>query len=873
MRGGGFSRFSSSIVPMKCRPFIIFLFLFLLTGAANAVFGQSYGLGFDSFEEVQDKRTGLDLSPDHELCFDSDFEISFELSFLRNKKTYFGYIVRIIGNDQHNIDLIYDNSSVKGNHFKLIIGEQFSPNAFDFDGDDLFSRWNPVTLKFSRTKQRITVVHGARSFSQPLKMAPKGCYKILFGANQYKEFRTTDVPPMKIRHVKITEGGKVAYHWPLNETDGVKATEEIKNKPGIASNPVWIKKLHYDWQLLQTVTMKGYVRVGFDEIGSHVFVVGQDSLVRFSLAGNRMVVMQYASGKQPVFVDNQVLFDPVKNMLYNIFPDERQVSAFDTTSRSWDKSDIVPQPKTYYLNANKFFSPADSSLYVLGGYGHLAYKKEVHRYHLPSRTWEQLSVADSAFVPRYLAALGATRGGAYVIGGYGSTTGQQMLSPRNLYDLLFFDTQKKTFRKIYELAVPKEDFVFGNSMIVNERDSSFYALIFPKHQFSSELQLIRGSLTRPGFTQVGSKIPYQFIDIESFADLFYDKANGRFVAVTLYRDGNQQTKVSIYSLYAPPLETISEQTAMADIQGSRALWIAGALLVIVLLVFMGYKYKLFPNRKKGMAPFVTTDPLPVPTTDKGPKETSPEIDNDERAIPHRQSILLFGNFQLYDEEGNDITKHFSPLVKELFLVILLYSIRWDGISSEKLKELLWFDKPSESARNNRSVNIAKLKGILDKMKYCQVSKETGYWKIKIDYEKIHVDYMHYLNLIGNKRLLSKQNITELAGITKRGNFLSNVEYEWLDSFKSDISNEIVDAYLRYAASVKISDDPEFLVKLANYVFYFDPVNEEAMILKCKALAHLGKHSLAKTTFENFAREYNRIYGEDFRKDMPEVLHS
>jgi two-component SAPR family response regulator len=228
---------------------------------------------------------------------------------------------------------------------------------------------------------------------------------------------------------------------------------------------------------------------------------------------------------------------------------------------------------------------------------------------------------------------------------------------------------------------------------------------------------------------------------------------------------------------------------------------------------------------------------------------------------------------LYDEEGNEITKQFSPLVKELFLVILLYSIRWDGISSEKLKELLWFDKPSESARNNRSVNIAKLKAILDKMKHCQVSKDTGYWKINIDFQKIEVDYMHYLELLGNRKLLSKQSIIELAGITKRGNFLANVEYEWLDSFKSEISNEIVDAYLRYAASVKIADDPEFLIKLANYVFYFDPVNEEAMILKCKALAHLGKHSLAKTTFENFAREYNRIYGEDFRKDMPEVLHS
>ena len=171
------------------------------------------------------------------------------------------------------------------------------------------------------------------------------------------------------------------------------------------------------------------------------------------------------------------------------------------------------------------------------------------------------------------------------------------------------------------------------------------------------------------------------------------------------------------------------------------------------------------------------------------------------------------------------------------------------------------------------MNIAKLKGILDKMKYCQVSKETGYWKIKIDFEKIHVDYTHYLALIRNKKALNKESILELADITKRGNFLSNTEYEWLDSFKSEISNEIVDSYLGFAATIKISEDPEFLVQLANYVFYFDPVNEEAMIIKCKALAHLGKHSLAKTTYENFAREYSRIYGEDFQMDMPEVLHS
>ena len=846
----------------------------VLSGIYFEVRGQSYGLGFESFEAVQDKRTGLDLSPDGPICLNDDFELSFELSFLRNKKTYFGYIVRVIGDDQQNIDLIYDNSSVNHDHFKLIIGEQFSPTAFDFPGDDLFAKWNRITLRFQKQKQQITVIYGNRRFSQSVKYVTKGCYKILFGANQFKEFRTTDVPPMKVRNVELKEDGRVAYYWPLNETDGVKATAEVGQKAAVAANPIWIKKLHYEWKLLQTVTLKGYVRVGFDEKSSNVFVVGQDSLARFSLAGNRLVTMPYRSGKQPVYVDNQVLFDPGRNRLYNVFLNEKQVTAFDTLTRSWDKSDIPAQAKTYYLHANKFLSPADSSIYMLGGYGHLAYKNEVQRYHLPSGTWQQIAQNDSVFTPRYLGALGATHEGAYVIGGYGSSTGQQMLNPRNWYDLLYFDRAQRKFRKIYELKVPKEDFVFGNSMIINEQDSSYYALIFPKHQFSSELQLIKGSLNRPEFRLVGSKMPYQFIDIESFADLFYDKANGRFVAVTLYRDANLQTKVAIYSLYAPPLESVTTQTASTGGSAGRSVWIIGALFVAALLVYWLYRYMPGQLGKQKATKSPVIGPVQGLEQVSGAGQPVPDDDDVvEKAAPYKSCILLFGNLQLYDEEGNEITKQFSPLVKELFLVILLYSIRWDGISSEKLKELLWFDKPSESARNNRSVNIAKLKAILDKMKHCQVSKETGYWKIKVDFEKIDVDYMHYLKLLGNRKLLTKQSIIELASITKRGNFLSNVEYEWLDSFKSEISNEIVDAYLRYAASIKIADDPEFLVNLANYVFYFDPVNEEAMILKCKSLAHLGKHSLAKTTFENFAREYNRIYGEDFRKDMPEVLHS
>jgi two-component SAPR family response regulator len=239
----------------------------------------------------------------------------------------------------------------------------------------------------------------------------------------------------------------------------------------------------------------------------------------------------------------------------------------------------------------------------------------------------------------------------------------------------------------------------------------------------------------------------------------------------------------------------------------------------------------------------------------------------------RAAIFLFGDMQVFDKEGGDLTKQFSPLLKELFLLILLNSLKNErGISSEKLSDVLWFDKSEKSARNNRSVNIAKLKGILDKTGGCNLSKETGYWKIDIQPEWVRVDYLDYLAIIQNRAALDKSGVKALAAITRRGSLLNNVEYPWLDPFKSDVSNHVIDTYLHFAQSGAGSSDPEFMIGLADDIFYFDSVNEEAMVIKCRALVQLGKHSLAKSAYTSFIKEYRQIYGEDFGRDFQSVLN-
>jgi len=86
---------------------------------------------------------------------------------------------------------------------------------------------------------------------------------------------------------------------------------------------------------------------------------------------------------------------------------------------------------------------------------------------------------------------------------------------------------------------------------------------------------------------------------------------------------------------------------------------------------------------------------------------------------------------------------------------------------------------------------------------------------------IYVDYHKHLNIVKIKR--SWIFIRSNAFLNyPAGNFLSNIEYEWLDTFKSEISNEVINTYLHFAHSGRPRRIMSFS-RAANFIFYFDPV--------------------------------------------------
>ncbi len=851
-------------LPMRCIRFLIACIVF----SCSAGYGQSYGLTFNSHENVLEKRTSLDISPGDSICFTRNFDLGFDINYLPNHRTYFGYILRIISNGDHNIDLIYHQ---KSHTFRVINGEIFSNVSFQIDSPRLYREWNRINLKFNLENQTIQFeVNGKLigTCNTPLNFR---CFKFLWGANDYLKYKTRDIPPMQLRDIKIYENGSLKYFWPLNEVSGDTEYDGVGKQLAKVKNPTWLRPKYQKWELLNSFTCNGYAGVAFDPKTDRIFITGSDSLAVFPINEEHGAVAWISNGHENLRVGHQAIFDTSGNQLYDLFIDQKKVAAYNFNKHQWDR-DFEPGKITEYWHANKFVSPFDSALYIIGGYGQLRYKNLVQRYSFATKKWDTISTAGDYSPPRYLAALGTDPKNhfVYIIGGYGSQTGDQMLDPRNFYDMFRFNVKDRSFKKLYTLRPVENQFTFVNSLVIDPKTDHYYGLIFPNDSSSSNLQLITGSLTDSTFQLLGNAIPFTFHDIECFADLYYSPISNKLIAVVLNYskadDPVKNTTVRIFSLNFVP-----EPNGVPGEKPDGGYWrnlflIAFAIASIGLIVFGIVRRK---KMKTATLP-AENSYLRHPPDLIGLSGISLFQNHVERGI--HSSLFLFGQFQVFDKEGHDITGLFTPLLKELFLIICINTIRQGmGISSEMLNEKLWHDKSEKDAKNNRSVNIAKLKVILERVGNCVINKDSGFWQFQVEDDQMYIDYCKFNSLIQQTHNARIDYIHPLVDIIRRGSFLHQTEYDWLDNIKSEISNSTIDLCLNYIKTHGISREPEFVIEITNCIFYFDHLNEDALIYQCKALIALKRFTLASNIYLKFAKEYKEIYGTEFSKSFHEAI--
>ena len=838
---------------------------------SGELYSQSYGLQFSSHEAIPEKRTSLNLIPEESLCLNEDTQISFDLKFVPGLNAYFGYILRVITTDNQNIDIV---SVDKFGNFNFVIGESFS-YSFKIDSSSLFGKWNHCEIRFDKNRKEVNFFLNNRLVTKgKLSFTNATCCRVFFGTSNLQRNKTIDVPPMHLKDIDIVQNKKRKYFFPLSETSGNTALDIVEKKVAEIKNPIWIAPRHLNWKKLQTVETTATPSVAFDKKNEILYIISVDTLYKFSFKTNQLTGSKLSKSRKTLPAGNQSIYDDNFNRLHNYFIDEKTVSTYDVVENAW-KLNFSAKPKlTEFWQANKFISSFDSALYIIGGYGQLKYKNLVQRFSFRDNTWEVLQTKGDFFMPRYLSALGvnATADTAYIIGGYGSKTGYQTVNPTYNFELMAYSVAGRSFKHIYTFKQPEKEFCFANSLIINSEENQFYGLTFPNDRFNSHLKLIRGSLSTPEYEFLGDSIPYSFHDIESFADLYYCPSSKKLVAVTLVSAVNKPTTVKIFTIDFPPNRLNVTQAVNASNKSIFSL-LAILLASILLVLFI---FALRNRRKQTLKPDGDTQFPVVPTQTASQSLATEDTSSTHGLYENRMtssSIFLFGNFEVIDKEGNDITRQFTPLLKEIFLLILINTFKdGKGISSDKLYETIWVDKPIKDARNNFSVNIVKLKSILEKAGVTNISKETGKWRFEILNNSITLDYQQFLKLADEKPFpVDKNYINELLTILNKGAFLREAQYSWLDDTKANVSDFVITAILSYTSKASLQSEPDFILKLANCIFLFDQMNEEALELKCRSLIILGRHGSAKETYLNFTKEYTKNYGQDFGKSYADII--
>ncbi len=827
-----------------------------------------YGLSFKSYEVEKEERTMLDLTSEGHLSFRDGFILEFDVSF-HPAQYSFGYVLRITGKNNEHIDLLITRKSsimYSPQITAIYKSKEIICNSRFEDLNVDFNQWIPIKLTTDRKNKKICLtVNGKEFIKTDDYFGGFNSVDIIFGKNNNISYQTSDVPDMSLKDIKIKDlKEKELYHWKLSQHTKTGVYDDIKKRFALCESPNWIIDDHSFWENITTFDTGSYPQLTFNNKENIVTVADMNTLYVVDIKNNNLNKHAYDHGFPLGRKANQLLYNTLSNNLFT-YDFVNEIATYNPATKTWNNNEPAITDPVYWHH-NRYFSALDTTLYTFGGYGFHIYKNEINKYHFPSRRWETIPFTNNAEIsPRYLSGLGVIDDKTLLIfGGYGNETGDQELSPRNYYDLYTYDITTHKATKIWELDPTKHNFVVANSLVVDKLENCFYALCFRHQKFNTKMQLYRFSLTKPVYEVLADSIPFMFNDNHSYADLYLTNDKEKLIAVTSFTEEKaDKATISIYTLAFPPLKEADLYQKVKTESKSYIYIIVGIFLLLIVSYIVWKRKSVTKVIEKPVA-----NSLPEPPVIT---ETSTPIKPVSK--PAKQSILLLGGFQVLDKNSNVITGEFTPILKQLFLLILLYTLKdGKGISSVKLREILWFDKTNDSAKNNRGVSLSKLRMIFEKIGDISINSRSSYWTVHFGAD-IYCDYHESLTLMD--RIASSPDINDikkLVPLVSAGDLLPNLQAEWLDHYKSNFANKLIDLLLDILSNAdKLQISQSLMLDIADAIFAHDSLNEDALHIKCKLLVEMGKNGLAQKTYTSFIKEYQSLFGAEFKTSFEQII--
>jgi two-component SAPR family response regulator len=835
---------------------IIILLLFQFILHPNGLFANEHlhsGLHFFSHEVNQDLRTSLHLNAEKPFHFPKGFSMDFDINF-RSGDGDFGYVFRIISSSGANLDLVANLNAEQTNFWLVFKEETLLGYKWEDIGGTVLDQWIPIRISIDPLADAITLsINGRKnSIKHKFQVDEREVFEVFFGAHQSKKFVSVDVAPMKIRNLSITDHeGKITAYWKMDRHQEHAVLDEISGLKAVVRNPQWEIDKHLNWDKDLNIQLPNILGTVYGE--SHLYVIGAEEIQIIDLLNNTISSHQYQKGKPYSCRSNPFVFDPISNTIISYSFENSNTNILDLAKMEWSQNPGPCNLPKYWHHNKVLFG---SELFTFGGYGFFTYNNILQHLNLDGKPWRVISANDQ-ILPRYLSAAGQMdHEDWYIFGGYGSRSGAQQLAPKNYYDLHKINLKTGKSEKLWDLeGQVKSNFVPVDVLLPTIEKDGFYTLVYDHTRHQTYLKLAKVFLDGRGIEFIGDSIPYNFRDTHSWSSFYFEPNHEKLVAITV-AGGN----LDIYSLAFPPL--IPEQTRQSPVQSNRVdNWQAVAMVLgFGIILILGF---WIAKRKAGRK------------IEEDIKEDTGNEQIETVHIRRKDSALYFiGGFQAFDSEGQNITAEFTPTLKQLFLILFFYSSGdKKGITSIKLNEYIWPDKSESSAKNNRNVNISKLRLLLERIGNIEINNEEGYWKIKIGSD-VYVDYhetLEIINQLNQKTSIPHHSVIRLINLLSYGELCPNMQTEWMDSIKVHFANLAIDTLFAIIEDGLITEHQYSLqLAVSDTLLIHDVLNEQALKNKCRTLIKMGKNGLAVQTYEKFTKEYEKLMGVPYDHKISEI---
>jgi len=825
------------------------------------LWGNGQGLSFKSSDaELIDNRTSYEVFAHNRPTLGSKFSIAFELSV--TNPLSLGYVLTLKDqNSSVSYSLTYTNHNAQDYELKLNLEGEKNLLTVPLKEEVLGGRkWVKITLGFDGNRREIRLDVNDESYQSSEYRFDKSLVpELYFG----KHGSIIDVPAMAIRNLKIQDQQRL-FDFEFNENSGEGVHSKEGRLYGNVKNPQWLINESYHWKHRFSFRSDLVTAVTYDENSQRFIFMNKDSLVSYFFQKGDTTFGKYKNELPvPLRLGNAYLDVNSKRLfayeINDVVPNRATIAELDLEDLLWTaKSEKQLDQQLHHHNL--FRNPETNDLLIFGGFGNQRLTNNFHFYKMKEDNWDVLEFEGDEMAPRFFSGMATINHNELLIfGGAGNKSGDQSIGKSYFYDCYRVNLEQKTVKKLWDISPGERKMVAARNMVVNESEDAFYALCYPEYIPESFIQLYRYSIGNGDFLILGDSIPIISERIRTNANLYFNKATEEFFCVVQEFQLDGSNKTDIYSLSSPPVsaEFIYENSSSSN---RAVLLVLGGIVPLIFLVF----FYIYRKRRKDSTSTLESEMHLI-------KQFSNIKSNLAKS---KNAVYLFGEFQVLNNLGKDITYLFSPKLKDLFLLILMDSYPSGlstGISSEKINQVLWSDKSPQKAKNLRNVSLNQLRKIVEDIDGVKIVYSNGHYLL----EKGDDFYCDYFSFRESMTLLKtapsdEDVLRKLIASVHDSTFLQEMDDEFYDPYKKNLEQDIFEIIPSLIKDRYISRKFGFVIPLSDIIFTVDPINEMAFYYQLNALIKLKSMDKAKALYNNYINRHKVLLDEDFARTFDEV---